>query len=108
MEINLFAAMVCLFYIYSITESIYRKFSTNPICSIILHDYGSLHSFASAGALIGFIFTFMILVVKTIQIRPGAGRIPSIIALNIILMGLLSTLLIVVFNRGRICIDVLG
>ena len=97
-----------IFFIYGTVVSIQSNISAKPICSIIPKDYGPFYSFATAATLSGYFFTFMTLLMKIVQARTGNVRIPSIIALNVILMGLLATALVVVFNWNGTCIDVLG
>lgn len=88
--------------------SIQLYVSSTPLCAISPHGYGSFFSFASAAALSGFFFTFLMLLFRILHARPGKDRIPSIIALNVVLMGLLSTLNFVLFNWVGVCIDTLG
>lgn len=97
---------VCFFYVILI--SIQPYVFQHPICTIVPHEYGSYYSFACAAAVSGFFFTFMMLTVRIFHANPGCERIPSIIAWNIILVGLLSTLSFVAFNWNGLCIDALG
>lgn len=83
--------------------------AAKPLCAIIPDELGSpFYYFACAAALSGFVFTFMMLSVRISQMIPGNERVPSIIALDVVLKGLLSTLLFVIFNWNGICVDVLG
>ena len=81
---------------------------TKPVCGISPSSFGTFYSVASVATVSGFFFTSMMLLVKIIQASPGKERIPSILALNVIAMGLLFTVVVVVFNWDGICIDVLG
>ena len=84
-------------------------FST-PLCnqSIDPKERGRFYLFACAGALCGFFFTAIILLMKLLHARPGKEKIPSIISLNIMFIGFLSTLFFVAFDWNGVCIDVLG
>ena len=93
---------------YGILISVQAYTLEKPICTISPINYGSFYSVASVATLSGFFFTFMMLLVKICQASPGKERIPSLLALNVIAMGLLFTVLVVVFNWDGICIDVLG
>jgi hypothetical protein len=42
------------------------------------------------------------------QMLPGKERVPSMLALDVVLKGLLSTLIFVTFHWNGVCIDVLG
>lgn len=81
---------------------------SEPLCGVSPRAYGAFYSVASVSALSGFLFTFLMLAVKIVQASPGKERIPSMLALNVIAMGLLFTVLVVVFNWDGICIDALG
>ena len=82
--------------------------SSTPLCTVAPHGYGSFYSFASAVALSGFFFTFLMLLYIILHSAPGHHRIPSVIALNVVSMGMLSTLSFVLFNFNGVCIDALG
>ena len=98
--------IIFIAYLILISTQIY--ISSNPVCGNFSSDFGLFYSMASAAASSGFFFTFIMLLVKICQAKKGKERIPSILALNIIAMGLLFTILIVVFNWGGVCIDELG
>ena len=52
----------------------------------------------------GFFFTFLMLLCRILHAGPGPHRIPSVIALNVVSMGMLSTLLsFVLFNWNGVC-----
>ena len=83
--------------------------AVEPLCAILPEEIGSpFYFFACAAALSGFFFTFAMLSVRISQMMPGKERVPSIIALDIVFKGLLSTLIFVIYNWNGICIDVLG
>lgn len=81
---------------------------SEPICNIVPHEYGSFYLFACATAVSGFFLTFMMLSVRIYRACPSAELIPSIVAWNVILMGLLCFVSFVGFNLNGVCIDVLG
>ena len=97
-----------IFLTYGVLISIQFYSVSEPLCGINPGAYGTFYSVASVSTLSGFVFTFMMLVIKIVQASPGKERIPSMLALNVISMGLLFTVLVVVFNWIGICIDVLG
>ena len=75
--------------------------SATPLCAVDPDAYGSFCFFASVVALMmsGFFFTFLMLLRRILHAGPGPHRIPSVIALNVVSMGMLSTLLsFVLFN----------
>ena len=97
-----------IFMLYGILISTQSYLSPKPLCNIIPSGYGAFYTFASAATLSGFFFTFLMLLVRTIQAKPGKDRVPSMLALSIALMGLLSTLSFVFFNFNGVCVDELG
>ena len=97
-----------IFMLYGILISTQSYLSSKPLCANIPSGYGAFYSFACAATLSGFLFTFLMLLVRTIQATPGKDRVPSMLALNVVSMGLLSTLSFVLFNFNGVCIDVLG
>lgn len=97
---------MCFLYVILITLQSYAF--PQPICNIVPNGYGSFFPFACAAAVSGFFFTFMMLSVRIFQASPGNERVPSLIALNVISVGLLSTLTFVAFNFNGVCIDAFG
>ena len=94
---------------YEILISIQSYTAAKPLCAIVPNELGSpFYNFACAAAVSGFIFTFVMLSVRISQMMPGNERVPSLMALDVVLKGLLCTLVFVVFNLNGICIDVLG
>ena len=87
---------------------IVNGFSQHPLCPYDPANYGSFYGFACAVALSGFFFTLIMLVAKVIQTRSEKERISNFIAINIVLIGLVSTFLAIFFNVGGICVDSLG
>lgn len=94
--------------LYVILITIQSYVFPQPICTIVPNGYGSFFPFACAAAVSGFFFTFMMLSVRIFQASPGNERVPSFIALNVITVGLLSTLSFVAFNFNGVCIDAFG
>ena len=83
--------------------------AANPLCAFVPTELGSsFYYFACAAAVSGFFFTFMMLSVRISQMMPGKERVPSMLALDVVLKGLLITLTFVIFHLNGICIDVLG
>lgn len=97
-----------LYQILIITQS--YAFPHQPLCNhnIMSNGHASFYSFASAAAVGGFFFTSIMIFMKILVARPGKERIPRILVLNVVLIGLLSNVLFVVFNWNGVCIDVLG
>ena len=98
-----------IFLVYEILISIQSYTAAKPLCAIVPNDSVSpFYNFSCAAAVSGFIFTFVMLSVRISQMMPGNERVPSMVALDVVLKGLLCTLVFVVFNLNGICIDVLG
>jgi hypothetical protein len=81
---------------------------TKPICTMRLKEFGSFHYFAVSASVSGFFFTFLMLSVRILQMIPGKARVPSLVALDVVLKGLLCSLAFVIFKWNGICVDVLG
>ena len=56
----------------------------------------------------GFVLIFLVLLIKIISIDPGNHRVPLIINLHIVGMGLVSAVISIIVDTGGICVDVLG
>ena len=98
-----------VFLLYEMLMSIQSYTAANPLCTFIPNELGSsFYYFASAAAVSGFFFTFLMLSLRISQMLPGKERVPSVLALDVVLKGLLSTLFFVVFHWNGVCIDVLG
>ena len=85
-----------------------NSFSQHPLCPYDTPNDGFFYAFACATALIGFAITLMMLTAKIFLTRSGKERIFNIIAVNLVSIGLLSTLLGVSFHLGGVCVDSLG
>ena len=106
-------ACVCswvVFLLYEMLMSIQSYTATNPLCAVTPNELGSssFYTFACAAAVSGFFFTFLMLSLRISQMLPGKERVPSLLALDVVLKGLLSTLIYVTFHWNGVCIDVLG
>ena len=97
-----------VFIVYEIIISLQYYLLENPLCGITHTDNGFFYIFACAATVSGFFFTVIMLIVRLFEARPGIERIPSIIALNVVSIGLLFSILFGVFNWNGICVDVLG
>jgi len=56
----------------------------------------------------GFFFVWLVLLQKVYTVRSGQKRVPLLTAFNIVSIGLIATFLVVAFDWGGVCIDVLG
>ena len=98
-----------IFLVYEISISIQSYTAAKPICAIIpIELASSFYYFACAAAVSGFLFTFMMLSVRISSMMPGQERVPSLMALDVVLKGLLCSLAFFLFKWNGICIDVLG
>eukprot|EP01041_Mallomonas_annulata_P011020 gene11020-23024_t len=96
------------FIAYEIGIGLDQLYSSHPLCPHSDADYGYWYWFTNVLVLGGFSFTWITLLLKIIQMAPGPVRVPYLTAFNIVSMGLVATLLAVVWNLGGVCIDVLG
>ena len=97
-----------VFLLYEIIIYAQSYAAKTPLCGLKPKELGPFHYFACAAAVSGFFFTFLMLSVRISQMT-GQERIPSIVALDIVFKGLLSTIIFVIFNDlNGICIDVNG
>ena len=105
--------MVCIyswtvFIAYELVISLQLYLLEKPLCGIRITEYGFFYTFACAATVSGFFFTVIMLIVSVFEARPGEERIPSIIALNGVSIGLLFSVMFVAFNWNGICIDIVG
>ena len=85
-----------------------RQFAVSPLCphSDVSYDPWYFSSiFASLG---GFCMIFVVLCLKMVQVGPTKSRIPLLVALQIVLMGLVANVLLAFWDWGGVCIDVLN
>ena len=85
-----------------------RQFAAEPLCphSDVSYEQWYFSSiFASLG---GFCMIFIVLCAKILQVGPTKSRTPLLVALQIVLMGLVSNVLLAFWDWGGVCIDVLN
>ncbi len=97
-----------VFIVYELVISLQLYLLEKPLCGIRATEYGFFYTFACAATVSGFFFTVIMLIVRVFEARPGVERIPSIIALNVVSIGLLFSIMFGVFNWNGICVDDLG
>ena len=85
-----------------------RKFSAVPLCPHSDASYDPWYFSSIFASLGGFFMIFIVLSLKIVQVGQTKSRIPLLVALQIVLMGLISNILLAFWDWGGVCIDVLN
>eukprot|EP01041_Mallomonas_annulata_P012288 gene12288-25843_t len=96
-----------IFFIYEIGIGCDKIFSKHPLCPYSDIDFGNWYWSINYIVLGGFFLTWIMLLMKIIQMKPGPARVPHFTAFNIVSIGTIATLLALVWNWGGVCEDAL-
>lgn len=97
-----------IFSSYQFIISMDQQFSKHPLCSHSSIGYGYVYFFANVTTLSGFGFTWIVLLTRILRSKSENATVPHWIAFHVASMGLVTAILDIIFERNRICIDVLG
>ena len=85
-----------------------RQFAVEPLCPHSDASYDQWYFYSIFASLGGFCMIFVVLCLKILQVGATKSRIPLLVALQIVLMGLVANVLLAFWDWGGVCIDVLN
>eukprot|EP01041_Mallomonas_annulata_P000687 gene687-1316_t len=97
-----------IFVVYEIGIGFDQLYSRHPICPYSDREYSPLYWLVNYVVLGAFLLTWIMLLMKIFQMKPGPTRVPLLTAFHIVSIGTIATILALVWNWGGVCIDALG
>mmetsp|Transcript_30216 Transcript_30216/g.41566 ORF Transcript_30216/g.41566 Transcript_30216/m.41566 type:complete len:767 (-) Transcript_30216:185-2485(-) len=97
-----------VFIFFEIIIEYDHMYSKSPLCNTSDRYYPRWYQSIYLIVLGGFMVTWLILLSRIVNSKPGFECVPFYTAINIVSMGAVATILAIFFNWGGVCVDVLG